>query len=250
MQKADSEKEIGQTPGRRRHFAWQGGPTGVGSGPPRVLAAVSLAAMLPMFLSSENATAGSGAPTPKEFHGTAGPGKIGKKVSTKRKTLSPLEKALQRPSNAPAVSDITADRMELDLGAHVARFDGHVQVMDPRMTVTADTMIVTFDENNQLKKLEALGKVKIRQMDADREAMAGHAVYDVKKGAIELSEDPVLRNGTSILSGADKIIYYRDSDRIETRGGQPHIRILPKAGKTPAIPNLLDKINKPGKKDK
>ncbi len=209
------------------------------------LAAGTWAAVLPALQAA--------APAPHRPPGTTHRTANSAKKTGGRK-LSPLEKALRRPNRAPTASDITADRMELDLNAHVARFEGHVRVTDPRMTLTAETMIITFDQNNQLKTLEAMGAVRINQPDADREAIAGHARYDVAKGTIELSENPALRNGLNLLTGPAKIIYYRDSDRVETVGGHPHIRIIPKKGKAPVLPALLNKINgrpsKPQRKQK
>ncbi len=142
-----------------------------------------------------------------------------------------------------AESLITSDRMEMDFGAHVAKFDGHVVVKDPRMTLKTDRLIAFFTVDNQLIKVEALGNVVILQPQVDRRAAAGHAVYDIRKGTIVLTETPTLTTGLNMLSGASQITYYRDSERVVCEGGQPTIRIVPK--KKPGAENvsgILDKL--------
>ncbi|NOY82694.1 MAG: hypothetical protein GXP31_16985 [Kiritimatiellaeota bacterium] len=155
--------------------------------------------------------------------------------------------AKQGTKQAFAESLITSDRMEMDFAAHVARFDGHVVVKDPRMTLKTDRLIAFFSADNQLTKVEALGNVVILQPQVDRRAEAGHATYDIKKGTIVLTETPTLTTGLNMLSGAAQITYYRDSERVVCEGGQPTIRIVPK--KKPDgenVPGILDKLSGAG----
>jgi len=152
--------------------------------------------------------------------------------------------ALALPGASDRASEIFADRMEMDFNARVARFEGHVRVIDPRMTLTADTLIAYFTEDNRLRKVEALENVVIEQPDAGRRATAGHAVYDVAKGAIELTENPALQTGPNVLYGAAKITYFRDSERVICEGGKPRIRIQSQTG-SKKLHNFLDKLGTP-----
>lgn len=135
-------------------------------------------------------------------------------------------------------AEITADSMEADFAARVAKFEGDVLVTDSRMSLRTDRLMAYFAEDNKLLKLEAMGDVVISQPDADRTATAGYAEYDVKAGTISLMEKPELRTGENTVTGADKIIYYRDTETVKTVGGRPRFRVVPK-GHDKALEKLL-----------
>lgn len=132
------------------------------------------------------------------------------------------------PKGAPEDAEITADTMEVDFAARVAKFEGDVLVTDSRMSLRTDRLMAYFTEDHKLLKVEAMGNVVIFQPDADRSATAGYAEYDVKTSAVSLTETPELRTGQNSLTGADKIIYFRDSQTSRTVGGRPKFRVVPK----------------------
>jgi lipopolysaccharide export system protein LptA len=134
---------------------------------------------------------------------------------------------LQKPSRP---TDIQADSMDMNLAKGTATFDGSVVVTDGDIKLTADRMVVHFSQDRQLTKVEAKGDVTVIQPSADREAVANEAVYDVTAGTVTLTGTPRLRMGENVLENAEKITYFRDSERVITTGKEgkrPRIRIVP-----------------------
>lgn len=132
---------------------------------------------------------------------------------------SAAEKASTTETAADRKTTVEADETEIDFRAGKAMLTGNVKVRGPQMTVTADKMTVYFDENRNLTKVEAEKNVVIVQPDAQRKAMAGKAVYEVVGGVITLSDKPRLEMEEGVLENAEKIIYYRDSERVKSEGG-------------------------------
>lgn len=129
------------------------------------------------------------------------------------------EKTAATEADADRETTVEADETEIDFRAGTAILTGNVKVRGPQMTVTADKMTVYFDENRNLTKMEAQKNVVILQPDAQRKATAGKAVYEVVGGVITLSEKPRLEMEEGVLENAEKIIYYRDSERVKSEGG-------------------------------
>ncbi len=110
------------------------------------------------------------------------------------------------------ITVITSDKLVFDAGQHFAAFDGNVEVTDPSMKMTSDSMKVLFDEDNQVKHINAVGNVVITQ--EDKIAWAGKAVYDVVEGKITLTEKPRIKQGEDMLQGGT-ITFWRDENRME-----------------------------------
>ena len=127
---------------------------------------------------------------------------------------------------SPAPTEISSDSMDFDIENHTAIFDGNVQVIDDQLSLNSDKMIVHFDEDNKLQRIEATGNVVI---DSNGNiAKSGQAVYDFGQGRVVLSMDPILLQGDNRVIGAEEIIYSRTEDKFETRGGQPRVIFLRK----------------------
>jgi lipopolysaccharide transport protein LptA len=148
---------------------------------------------------------------------------------------------------------INADSMDMDMARHISTFTGNVVVTDPRMTLKADKMVVTFDAQEKPQVIVAEGNVVIDQPAADRHAKAGRAEYDVVKGVIVLTEKPVLTAGANTMIGSAKITYDRDAEHISCEGQaepgkQPTIVVTPsKDGKdasNPLNPKKTEKNDK------
>ncbi len=120
-------------------------------------------------------------------------------------------------------TDITSDSLDFDINKKQAIFLGNVTIEDEKLTMYSDKLIVEFDENDELKKIEADGNVKISS--DNNEAVGGKAVYDFAKGDVILSNNPVLIKGYNQIEGAEKIIYSRDKGKFKTEGGQVHLVI-------------------------
>lgn len=144
-------------------------------------------------------------------------------------------------NDKPKEVNITADAMDMDFGKHISTFLGNVLVVEARMRLQADKMVVHFGEGEKPERIEAIGSVVIHQPEANRTARAGRAEYDIVKGTIVLLENPSLQMGDNSLSGASKITYYRDNDRVICDGGKdgmrPVIQLVPKD--KPDVPALF-----------
>ena len=125
------------------------------------------------------------------------------------------------PMISSAPTEISSDTMDFDVEKRTAVFLGNVLVVDDKLRLNSDKMIVQFDENNKLKNIEALGNVVI---DSDGNiAESGKAVYDLLDGTVVLSIDPILMQGDNRVVGAEKIIFSRKTEKFITEGGSPHI---------------------------
>jgi lipopolysaccharide transport protein LptA len=167
---------------------------------------------------------------------------------------------------APAEQDqlkLSADTMDMDFAERVATFQGSVLANDSRMTLEADKMIVTLTSEDELRRIEALGNVVIREAGTNRRATAGKAEYDVEEGRIVLTEEPRLHDvekGQSI-TGATRIVYDRKTEKFRVEGqrqpgrpdGRPTITVpIPKGKNADFSPFGGDKDKKdgPGKEEK
>ena len=136
----------------------------------------------------------------------------------------------------PDELEVTADTMEMDFAAKIAVFSGNVRVCDSRMTLTSDKMVITLSLDDELKSIEASGHVVIREAKTKRCATAGRAVYDVGRGTIVLTEAPRLSDGSETVWEADRITYFRATERFKLDRGR--IKWKPKPGETP-LPGFL-----------
>jgi len=92
-----------------------------------------------------------------------------------------------------------------------ALLEGGVQVESKELNMTCATLNLSFDENNEINWIEALGEVKI--LNEGREAYAGKAVFDVKTDEFILEENPKLVDGRNLLMG-DRIRFWRSTGRM------------------------------------
>lgn len=125
--------------------------------------------------------------------------------------------ALIDPSASTGTTVITAHRLDFDNRQRIAVFEGNVVVEDDTLHLQSDKLTVTFDENEQPMRLEAVGNVVIRQ--ENRVARSESAVYDLAAGSMVLRGSAAVHRGHDLLEG-DIITFWRDQDRIEVRPGR------------------------------
>ncbi len=106
---------------------------------------------------------------------------------------------------------ITSDRLTFSQQHQYALFEDNVLVRDGAMQMRADRLTVFFDANNQAEKIEALGRVVMRQEDTT--AWARKATYDVAAGTIFLEGSPRIRRGRDVLEG-DTITFWRADNKM------------------------------------
>ncbi len=123
--------------------------------------------------------------------------------------------ALARGRRTQGTTRITANKLEFDYKDYVALFDGNVKVADPQFVLTADKMLIFFENTNDVRRVDAVGNVKV--VSQDRTATCGKATYIRANGAIEMLEQPVVRKGPNMLRGR-KITVWVNDNRVEVEG--------------------------------
>ncbi len=111
---------------------------------------------------------------------------------------------------------VTSDRLEFDYKNYLALFEGHVRIVDPMFTMSADKMLIWFENTNDVTRVDAVGNVNMQSLD--RKATCGKAVYTRSNGAIVLTGDPVVSKGENTLRGQKITVWIGDS-RVDVEGG-------------------------------
>ncbi len=140
----------------------------------------------------------------------------------------------ETPAPLPAAAEptiVTSEQLNVDYQKKVGTFEGNVLVIDPRITVRADKMIVRFgaataaadadaaatDQASQtLEKIEASGGVVITQ--ADRKAESDLAVYTAGDGKVVLTGNPRVETPDGTVTGS-RITFWRDNQRMDVEQG-------------------------------
>ena len=129
----------------------------------------------------------------------------------------PIASAVRGGKGKPrGTTTVTSDRLEFDYKDYVALFEGHVKIVDPEFTLTADQMLIFFENTNEVARVDAVGHVNM--VSLDRKATCGKAVYTRSNGAIVLTGDPVVSKGPNTLRG-QKITVWVGDNRVDVEGG-------------------------------
>ncbi|MEM6821576.1 MAG: LptA/OstA family protein [Verrucomicrobiota bacterium] len=111
---------------------------------------------------------------------------------------------------------VTSNSFRLDLQKKEGIFSGDVRVVDPTFELVAEELVAYFDQNNQVERLVARGKVSIVQGNK-RNATCREALYNVLEKSIRLTGDPVVvQEGNKVAGTVIKI--FPDDDRMEVDG--------------------------------
>ena len=105
--------------------------------------------------------------------------------------------------DATQAVEITADRLELDQAAGSAVFTGTVKVGQGTLRMAADRVEVFYDEkgsqSGKVQRMIADGNVTLS--NGTEAAEAGHALYEVAQGTVDMEGDVLLTQGQNALSG-------------------------------------------------
>ncbi len=144
-------------------------------------------------------------------------------------------------------TEISSDSLEYDLAKQVIVFSGNVRVIDDQLHLKADKMTVTMSKKTQaVTKIIAEGRVEVKKDNGH--ATGDRAEYDLVKGEMVLSGEPVIHNPTGNIKGALKVIYNRKGGKFKTQGGNPRLEIINKKGGTP-MDGFIDGPKKGGDKN-
>lgn len=107
---------------------------------------------------------------------------------------------------------ITSKRFEYDAKRNQAKFEGNVVVIDERLSLRAEEMLINFTREHEVRTIYAYGdEVLLHQ--TGRSAGCRVMTYDVDDGRMILKEDAWVKQGDNVLRG-DVIRIWRDSERI------------------------------------
>jgi lipopolysaccharide transport protein LptA len=156
-------------------------------------------------------------------------------------------------TNEPTI--ITADVLHGDYAHNLGTFEGNVLVVDPRITVRADKMVVFFGNTNILvtttvtnatgitspvtttnttravQKIIADGAVVMTTPD-NKKTNSEHGEYTAADGRVVLTGGhPRAESADGVVTG-DKITFWRDSQRMDVENSQtetnrPRLLIYP-----------------------
>jgi lipopolysaccharide transport protein LptA len=147
-------------------------------------------------------------------------------------------------TNEPTI--ITADVLHGDYAHNLGTFEGNVLVVDPRLTVRADKMVVFFGTTNVLtttgtitttnttrsvQKIIADGAVVMTTPD-NKKTNSEHGEYTAADGRVVLTGGhPRAESADGVVTG-DKITFWRDSQRMDVENTQsetnrPRLLIYP-----------------------
>nr|WP_279342475.1 lipopolysaccharide transport periplasmic protein LptA [Geotalea sp. SG265] len=118
-------------------------------------------------------------------------------------------------SNQPI--KIKSNELFTDTAGRTATFVGKVAARQGDMTIYADRLVIKYSEKERdVDAVEASGNVRVIQ--GDRQAAAGHAVYDNKAGKIVFDGSPKVYQGNNVVSGR-VITYFVEEQRSVVTGG-------------------------------
>lgn len=138
--------------------------------------------------------------------------------------LSPLTAQSPSPASpARSATTITSDSFRLALSKREGIFMGNVVLKDSRFEMTADRMVVTFDDKNTVSSLTATGEVTIRQ--GGRMTTSRQAEYIVSEKKLVLTGDPVVMQDQNRIAGT-VITIFPEEDRMEVSGGRSTVQIF------------------------
>jgi lipopolysaccharide export system protein LptA len=117
---------------------------------------------------------------------------------------------------------IKANELVTDNNNRTSTFVGKVSARQGDLTIFSDKLVINYSEkDHEVEKVEAFGNVRILQ--GNRQALAGHALYDNKAGKIILDTAPKVYQGDDVISG-NVITYLVDEQKSVVTGG-PDARV-------------------------
>jgi len=144
--------------------------------------------------------------------------------------------ALKSDSDQPI--DITAYSLEMNESKHISNYTGDVTLKQGSLDIQSDTLVLYFDDNNDLDYMEMTGKpARLKQKNEDNEWMTGsakHIIYHDKKSLLTLSDDAEFFSGSEHIT-SDFIKINTVNNQLQAgkkdSNSRVHIKILPRSKK-------------------
>lgn len=123
--------------------------------------------------------------------------------------------AYAAPTNEPTV--VTSDRMQWDYLQNFGTFEGNVLVIDPRLTVRADKMLVYFatgttNTARSVDRIIATGAVVINQ--DQKKATGDRAEYTATNDQVTITGTPKVESPDGVVTGK-KITFRRGQSQMD-----------------------------------
>lgn len=118
------------------------------------------------------------------------------------------------------VTVVTSERLTYDARRQYAVFEKDVVVTDPDVQLTAEKLVLLFDENGDPKSIRAEGNVHITH--EDKRSVSDVATYELASGKFVLGGNPRVTRGKDVLQG-DTITFWRGKNKLIC---EPQARLL------------------------
>jgi len=123
---------------------------------------------------------------------------------------------------------ISANELSFNSSEKLAIYKGNVVAQRKDVKIYSDEVRIYFDEKNKIKKIIALGNVKIIDKKG-RFALSNVATYYVDAEKIVLSGDAKIQQDSNALE-SEEIVFYLKNKKVEATGSVKTI-IFPKKKK-------------------
>lgn len=110
---------------------------------------------------------------------------------------------------------ITAESLTLKTKERKFIYQGNVHVSQGEMQLTCKEIEGMYSDKNEITSIQATGDVRITK--ADMEATSQRALYNAVAASVELTDNPQLKQGESILT-ADVITIFLAENRSSAEG--------------------------------
>lgn len=117
----------------------------------------------------------------------------------------------------PGSTIIHSDELHSDEVTHISDFIGKVVVIGQNFRMTCQEMKVYFTNDNKVQKIVATGDVIITQ--PDRVTHCGHAEYYQDSDTFDLTQEPIIYQGTDKILKGTEIVIDRKSQKLTTKNG-------------------------------
>ena len=118
---------------------------------------------------------------------------------------------------------IEADNFEYHNKEKLAIYKNNVVVRKGNFTLYADKMNVLFNEEGDIKEIEAVGNVKFRK--GEYSGSSEKALYFAEKDLIKLIGKAKVKKGNNILEG-DEINYFLKEEKAIVKGKNKKVRTI------------------------
>ena len=101
-----------------------------------------------------------------------------------------------------------------------AVFRGDVRYSDPDNVLSATELAAEFDEQDEIRKVEATGDVELRELATGRTMTAQHAIRDVEQGTVVATGSPVrLEDATGSAVSSSSLTWNQADGSVTVAGG-------------------------------